>query len=48
MDTATKPAGLTLHLKDLKRYFNVSDGILSGTSGQLRAVDGKTLGIKAG
>ncbi len=48
MDTASKPATPILQLRDLKRYFDVSDGLLSGTSGQLRAVDGVTLDIKAG
>lgn len=49
MDTVTNPPDAPiLQLKDLKRYFNVNDGLLSGTSGQLRAVDGVTLDIKAG
>ena len=49
MDTADSQADAPLlQLKDLKRYFNVNNGLLSGTSGQLRAVDGVTLDIKAG
>ncbi len=48
MDTASKPASPILQLKDLKRYFSVSDGLLSAASGELRAVDGITLDIKAG
>jgi len=48
MDTASKTAPPILQLKDLKRYFSVSHGLLSRTSGQLRAVDGVTLDIKAG
>ena len=48
MKTADKPTAPILQLKELKRYFNVNDGLLSGTSGQLRAVDGVTLDMKAG
>ncbi len=48
MDTTNKSATSILQLKDLKRYFSVSKGLLSGTSGELRAVDGITLDIKAG
>ncbi len=48
MDTANKPATPILQLKDLKRFFSVSGGLLSGISGELRAVDGVTLDIKAG
>ena len=47
-DTISQTTNPILRLKDLKRYFNVSDGLLSGTSGKLRAVDGVTLDIKAG
>ncbi len=37
-----------LQLSDLKRYFNVSDSLIGGASGSLRAVDGVTLDIKRG
>jgi len=48
MDGENKPSPPILQLKDLKRFFRVNDGLLSGTSGELRAVDGVTLDIKAG
>ena len=48
MDTAPESAAPILQIKGLKRYFDVDDGLLSGTSGKLRAVDGVTLDIKAG
>ena len=48
MDHADKPAAPILQVRDLKRFFSVSDGLLSGTSGELRAVDGVTFDIKAG
>ncbi|THH34779.1 ATP-binding cassette domain-containing protein [Aliishimia ponticola] len=46
--TQTQTAKPILQVRDLKRYFDVSDGLLSGKSGKLRAVDGITFDIRAG
>jgi len=48
MEAGMKTAVPILQVKDLKRYFDVKDGLVSGKAGKLRAVDGITLDIQAG
>ncbi len=48
MKNQNNPAVPILQVRALKRYFNVKDGLVSGKSGKLRAVDGITFDIKAG
>ena len=48
MESENNPPVPILQLRDLKKYFNVNNGVFSGKSGKLRAVDGVTFDIKAG
>ena len=48
MEIEKKAEAPILEVRDLKRYFNVKDGLVSGKAGKLRAVDGITLDIQPG